>query len=398
MDTFFQNSENFQKAHIGIFVMDVQTGKEIFSRNSNQFFIPASLQKIPTSLAALSLLGKDYLFFTDLEYEGEIKENILYGNVWIRGGGDPTLPLDIVNTWEKALHKKNIFSINGSIFVDASFFETVSVPPSWSFQDIGNYYGAGASSLTIHNNFYIITFQPGVKEGESAKILSLYPPIFDLVYHNEVTTGAAKSGDQVCIFGSEYSPIQFYRGTVPIDVPSFSVKAAIFDPPLFAGRLLQEKIPATNGVKVFRTKNFSKNPANILHCHTSPPLAKIIQDMNLHSINLFAEHLFKAMGEGKSEIGRKRIETFLQSNQIEASIQDGSGLSSTNLWTPKDFVHLLCIIRKSPFFPTIYDSLSEMGKSGTLQKWTSIKNGVIKAKTGSMSHIYNLRGYLFLPL
>ena len=192
---FFQ-TDSFKRAQIGISIVDVETEKEMFSANGEQFFVPASLQKIPLSAAAVAFLGEEYCFSTMLEYEGKItSDGHLQGNIWIRGGGDPTLSLDIFAQWEEAIKREGISKIDGKIYVDASCFETGLASPYWQFGDLGNYYGAGASSLTINQNLYRVTFQPGKKEGDPATVLKIDPPIPYLQIHNEVSTGPAGSGD-----------------------------------------------------------------------------------------------------------------------------------------------------------------------------------------------------------
>lgn len=84
----FCQTEEFQRAHIGICVLDLNTQELVYQRNAEQFFTPASLMKIPISAAAIAFLGEDYCFTTRLEYEGVIdREKTLQGNLWVRGGG-----------------------------------------------------------------------------------------------------------------------------------------------------------------------------------------------------------------------------------------------------------------------------------------------------------------------
>lgn len=389
---FFTGTENFRMAHIGIYIVDVETGEELYAHNSEQFFVLASLQKIITSAAALALLGEDYCFKTDLEYEGRIdRKGILHGNVLVRGGGDPTLSLDIFPRWEEALKKEGIHKIDGKVLVDTSCFENALASPYWLFQDLGNYFGAGASALTVHQNLYRITFQPGKKEGDPAKVVKIDPEIPNLVYHNEVTTGPARSGDQVYIYGMEYSPVQFYRGTVPLDKPAFTVKASIPDPARFCAEALCSRVPASEGIEVGRTEREYK----LINRTESPPLKEMLQLMNKQSVNLYAEHLLKAMGNGTSADGAVKMGHFLKKRNIPSQVRDGSGLSRTNYITPKGFAILLREIRTSPLYQSLYASFPEIAE-GTLESFPEISKASLKAKTGSMSDVYNLGGYLTL--
>ena len=394
-DCFSQKLE-FQRAHIGIYVLDLSTQKPIYQRNAEQFFTPASLMKIPTSVVAVALLGEDYRFTTSLEYEGHIDhEKTLEGNLWIRGGGDPTISLTSLLQWEADL-QSFITKINGTLFIDTSCFETTLASRSWSFEDLGNYYGAGASGLTLNQNTYYITFQPGEKENDPTTVIKIDPPIPNLTFYNEVTTGPAGSGDQVCVFGSEYSPIQFYRGSIPIDQTSFTVKAAIPDPALLCGLLLSKQLKPTKGIKLIREKNTSIPQQTVIARYKSVSLKELLQPMNQFSINLYAEHLLKAIGQGNSKEGTKCIESFLKDLHIPSQVHDGAGLSRTNLLTPKGMVALLSHIKSSDAYLPIYISLPELNQTGTLCFFPKISHAHLRAKSGSMSNIYNLAGYITL--
>lgn len=394
LDECFTNSEMFQRAHIGICIVDLETEEIIYARNSEQFFVPASLQKIALSVAALSSLGKDYAFYTDLSYEGTVDaQGVLKGNVWIKGGGDPTLDLSIFNEWHECLKKAGINSIKGKIIVDASFFEKAMASPFWLFEDLGNYFGAGVSSLNIHKNLYHITFKPGQKEGDLTTVVKIDPPIPYLIFHNEVRTGPPGSGDQAYVFGSEYSFTQFYRGTIPIDQEMFTIKAAMPDPALFCAMTLAQKVDASEGAEVVRDKiNASLTP---LYHKKSPSLTKILEDLNCYSINLYAEDLLKAIGIGSRSQGICHMQACLKQLDIPIHVKDGCGLARGNLITPQGFVKLLCLIRKDPLYQPIYASFPYIGQ-GTLKLFPPIAKASLKAKDGSMSMIANLGGFLKL--
>jgi len=394
---YFTSTEAFKRAHIGILVIDPETGQELYTSNADQYFIPASLQKIVSSAAAIAMLGDDYRFQTDLEYDGTIEQGILHGNLWIRGGGDPTLSLDIFSKWQEALEHAGIKQLDGKIIVDTSCFETALASPYWLFEDLGNYFGAGASALTINRNLYRITFQPGAHVGDPAIVVKTDPPMPHLTIYNEVTTGPAGSGDQAYVFGSEYSPVQFYRGTIPIDAPIFTIKAAIPDPALFCAKHLSQHIMPAQGIEMIRTKHVENLPRKSLYQHRSAPLGDLLREMNAHSINIDAEHLFKALGAGTAQRARSQIEKYLKDLGIPALVKDGAGLARNNLITPRGYAVLLSLIRKSPLYAAVYDSFPEAGCSGTLKGFPKLSKTRLRAKDGSMSNNFNMGGYLTLP-
>ncbi len=390
----FCQSERFKRAHAGYCIIDIETGAEIGSQNGEEFFVPASLQKIAMSVAALAILGKEHRFTTRLEYQGNIDaEGVLHGDIWIQGGGDPTLSLDVISEWASAIRQKGIRKVDGKILVDASYFETALASPFWFFEDLGNYFGPGACGLSINKNMYKITFQPGANEGDPATILKTDPPLPDLVAHNEVTTGPAGSGDRVYVFGMEYSPVQFYRGTVPIDQPSLTIRAAMPDPPRFCAASLCNQIEATQGIG--RSKCYEKT--ELLSQKESPALEKILEEMNLYSVNLHAEHLLKTIGNGSLKEGAKILESFLNNLGIPAIVRDGSGLARTNMLTPRGFATLLREIRKNPLYQSLYATFPQPGREGSLKAFLPLQGAQLRAKTGRMGQIGNLGGYLILP-
>lgn len=396
LDELFKSSEAFQRAHVGICILDVETEEEVYASHAEQFFVPASLQKIPLSVTAFSILGNDFRFETTLAYEGVIDEQgVLRGNLLVQGGGDPTLSLTIFDEWEESLKKHGLHSIEGKIIVDTSIFETAMASPFWYFEDLGNYFGAGACGLTINKNSYKITFKPGKKEGDPATVLQIDPPIPYLTFQNEMATGAAGSGDQAYVFGSEYSPVQFYRGTVPLDHETFTIKAAIPDPALFCGMTLAAKIHASKGVEVVKTKRSHTPQSHVLHQKQSPPMKQILEDLNHFSINLYAEHLLKTIGHGVATQGLKKMEAFLKESAVPAHVRDAAGIARTNLITPKGFSKLLCAIRKNPLYEPVYASFPLTGQ-GNLASFPLVPYASIRAKTGRMNMTCNLGGYIKL--
>ena len=80
----------FQNAIIGILAVD-DNGKVVAEWNSNMPMLTASTMKTISTGVGLAYLGKDFRFSTKIAYTGEIKDNALEGNLYIIGGGDPTL-------------------------------------------------------------------------------------------------------------------------------------------------------------------------------------------------------------------------------------------------------------------------------------------------------------------
>ena len=370
---------------VSIYAVDGRDNKVLREQNSGKSLIPASCMKVVTTGAALHLLDPEMRFETRLEYEGTIDpDGTLHGNLIILGGGDPCLGSgkwkEQLGIWGMAVSQLGIKKIAGKVIGDASKWEKAMAVPSWTWEDLGNYYGAGASALSFHENSYSLTFKPGAKEGDPTEILSLDPPLPDLLLINEVTTGPAHSGDRACIYGAEFLPMQSVRGTIPAEVPSFTIRGAIPDPASTVAALLTQELKEL-GISVERCF-FARTLPTLIHTTHSPPLKEIVYWTNQKSINLYAEHLLKKMGEGSTDAGVKAVTAFWESQGIDLAgfhMADGSGLSRKNCVTAKQMVSILLKMKESKVFPLFLRSLPDQTRC--------------KAKSGYMSQVRGLVGY-----
>src|SRR3569832_445036 len=198
---------DLEHASISAYAVDCKTGNVVLNIEGDKSRMPASCMKVVTAAAALHLLGPGYQFKTELMIEGPIDHGVLNGNVIIRGGGDPCLGSDRtsagwekqIETWVAALQEKGITAIEGEVIGDDAAWEKAQAPSSWAWEDLGNYYGAGASALSFNENKTVVTFKPGAEVGAPAQLLSVIPSSENFVVQNEVTTGAIGSGDRACI-------------------------------------------------------------------------------------------------------------------------------------------------------------------------------------------------------
>ena len=364
---FSEDTCALDHATVGFYAVESDTGRVLQEKNSDLSLIPASCMKIVTTAAALHLLGADYRFETVLEHDGLIDQTkTLHGNLYIRGGGDPCLGSDRIPgnlSWEKqievwadAIQKLGIQRIEGKVIGDATKWEKALAVPSWAWEDLGNYYGAGACALSFHENCYSLFFKPGSKVGENASILRTDPPVPTLILQNEVKTGPEGSGDGACIYGSEFSFIQFIRGTIPAGVNEFAIRGAIPDPAACCADLLSKQL-SERGVIIAQQDLEGQSQRVAFHTTHSPKVQEIVHWTNQKSINLYAEHLLKKMGEvvyndGSTTSGTKAVTAFWNSQNINLegfNMVDGSGLSRKNLITAKQLVEILLTMKKSNF-------------------------------------------------
>jgi len=385
-------ADAWDHATVSAYAVHMGTGEVLIDENSNKSLIPASCLKVVTTAAALHILGPESKFQTDLTIDGVIEEGTLKGNLIILGGGDPCLGSGAswekqIETWVEAVQKKGVKKIDGKVIGDASLWEKALAAPSWEWEDLGNYYGAGACALTFHENNYSVFFKPGKKEGEETAILRTEPVITTISLQNEVRTGPIGSGDRACIYGAEFSPVQHLRGTIPLGVNEFAIKGSIPDPADFCAKLLENALQK-RGIAVGNQLIAQGKKRTVLHTTFSPPLKEIVHQTNQKSVNLYAEHLLKKIGqqvlnEGSTNAGAKAIVDYWKKEKIDLegfNMVDGSGLSRKNLVTAKQLVSMLLKMKKSEHFPIFLESLPQ-------------KSEQIRAKSGSHSLLRGYTGY-----
>jgi len=418
------NHPDMKHAAIGIHVTEVATNKTLATHNTDLSLIPASAMKVITTATALSVLGKDYRFKTVIEYDGTIENGTLNGNLYIKGSGDPTLGSydlegvdtlgTLLNAIANAVKAKGIKEITGKIIGDGTHYESAVSAASWSWYDMGNYYGAGVSGLNVLENLYYIEFQLGTTLNEPPKIKKVYPSIPNLSIVNEVRSAAKGSGDKSYIYGAPRTYNRFIRGTLPIGGTSFTIKGSIPDPPYFLAYQLHQHLRKT-GIKTsgltttqleLNRENAKRNGKRIaLYTIPSPPLSAIVNRANTYSVNLYCESLVKAIGhkqsnQGTYEAGIKAIQEFWKGRGVNTEgwfMEDGSGLSPRNGITAKQLTTIMAKIAKDTnLYPVFKVSLPVAGVSGRLSymlKGTPAA-GKVRTKSGFMGRVRSYTGYV----
>ncbi|SHI62278.1 D-alanyl-D-alanine carboxypeptidase / D-alanyl-D-alanine-endopeptidase (penicillin-binding protein 4) [Tangfeifania diversioriginum] len=407
--------ENYKHATAGIHIVDLSSGEEVYALNSDKLMIPASTMKLVTSAAALQILGPDYRFQTKIGYTGEIVDATLQGDLVVIGGGDPALGSEYFTThyyqpnflqsWAEQVNAAGIKRVEGNLVLDGSLYDSEKIPPKWIWEDIANYYGAGASALTAYDNLFRITFRSPRKANQPTEIVAVYPKVGGLTFKNEVLSSNINR-DRAFVFGSPLDGKRVIRGTIPKNRSAFTIKASNpFPEQMLADNLWQQLNNAgifISGNVVF--KKVSAHKFQNIYIQESPQLAEIVRVLNIESVNLFTEHLVKQIAVETNEIGNRedglqQITDFYRKNNFDTNqivMEDGSGLSHFNLVTPQFFTHLLSYMANSEqIFPVFENSLPSAGE-GTLYQFDpeNFSEESLLAKSGSMTRVRCYAGYL----
>lgn len=430
LHAFSQNPEQILKqlvsqsylkhAGISLEVLDLSNNQSILNYQANLAIPPASTIKLWSTATAYEVLGADYRPQTRLYTDGTIEAGVLTGNLFIRGGGDPTIGSmyfgehhpTALQPLVDLLKKAGIHTIKGQIIADAHEFGYLSVPDYWAYADLGNYYGAGTSGLVIYDNMVDYYFKTSAN-GQPA-ILSHTFPIVDSLQLLNMIVSAPIHGDNSYIYGAPYQWQRMAVGKLPVNQSSFKVKGSLPDPEQqFAKELFlycsQQGLSAQGGWDFMRRRwmlgNDKVNYSQLkeIGIHRGMTVHDIATLTNHKSINLFAEQLlcltgYQQNGDGSTENSAKKMERFWN-NQMDikgAFFHDGSGLSRANAVSAAHFCRLLSYMQKSNQKDAFLQSLPIAGQSGTIASLCKNQagSGRIYAKSGTMNKIKSYAGYL----
>jgi serine-type D-Ala-D-Ala carboxypeptidase/endopeptidase (penicillin-binding protein 4) len=425
VQAFSQNTDVFhQKAYnhaaVSFRVLEVNSAKILTQFQPSLGVTPASVLKLVTTAAALEMLGPDYRFQTKLMYSGYIRDGVLDGDLWIVGGGDPSLgskqvpgePLAFLSEWSEAVRTVGITRIKGRIVADAGMYDDEGVSPYWLWEDLGNYYATGIYGLNVFDNSFRLELKSGAV-GSRPEIVALNPQIPGLTVENHLTA-ASNTIDSAYLYGAPFQNEMRLFGTIPANRESFVIRGQIPDPPTYLAGLFAEKLKQ-NGISIdgealsTRSKPGFETPGPVskteLHTTWSPPLIQLIRIIHEKSDNFYAECLLRQLAviEGSSPAtareGIQIVRDFWKRAGLDVaalSMYDASGLSPNNRVSADFLAELLrYMATKSKNGIQFEASLPLAGKEGTVSgflRGTDLE-GKLRLKSGSNQVVNSYAGY-----
>ena len=394
--------------NMGIEVVDLNTGELLYQRNAERAFIPASNMKLFSDAAALLVLGPDYRFQNQLSTDASSLVNgTLNGSLYLHLSGDPSFTQDHLDGLLSQLSTWGIQTIKGNVVLVSNHSVVNAYAPGIVAKDLTYSYGAPLAPLMLDENRVTVTVNPTFTPGESA-LVELTTPDNSLILDNQVKTHATSKG---C--GIDYRMDQdnhlVVRGCVGVGQWAVQQRIAIRNPLRYAQEMVKlslEKRHITLDGQV--TLGTAPSSSLLLATHASKPINQLMADTLKPSDNLYADSLYlhaAATLQGSPlnwAQAQPVVKNFLQQqtgiNLQTAILTDGSGLSRNDLLTPHQTVILLQFLHDR--FPLAYEYISALpvaGQDGTLQRRLRkpTQQGLVRAKTGSMTGIMSLSGYLY---
>ncbi len=406
-------SKSYEHASISICVVDLNSSKVIAQVNQKQSVTPASVLKMLTTGAALELLGPDFKFETKLLTSGTLENNQLTGDLWIQGGGDPSLgsrqvpgnPEAFLTDWVNAIRKAGIHRIKGRILVDATAFDDEGVSPYWLWEDIGNYYATGIYGLNVFDNSFKLELKSG-SAGTKPEMVGMTPYILGLSIENHLLA-ANNDQDSAYLYGAPYQYEMRLFGTMPANRNSFTIRGQLPDPSTYlASRFKEEltKAGITVDGEALSTRLLTDKPSSnsTTVCRTkSVPLSQIIRIIHEKSDNFYTECLLRQLARtttnkpGSAREGIRVVKTFWQKKGLDPSalsMYDACGLSPNDRISAELLARVLSLMASNTEFE---QSLPLAGVEGTVSgflKGTPLE-GKLRLKSGSNQVVNSYAGY-----
>lgn len=425
------DAPSFGSALWGIQVLDLRTGQVLYARNADHSFVPASNVKLLTTAAALDRLGPRYRYRTPVYVDGPIRNGVLHGNLIVRGSGDPTLgghhqrddAVRVFQRWADSLRQRGVRHIEGDIIGDDASFDETPLGTGWSWDDLSYDYAAEIGGLVFNENTVDLTVT-GREPGTPARV-TWRPHRTDFVtVVNRTRTVPRDSatdeeyerplGTNTIHVTSRVHPGQSEDEAIAVTEPTRYFTHVLREVLLRAGISVDGRPVDVDQLSI--TPDYDDEALRPVASYQSPPLREILRTLNHESKNLYAEQLLRTLAveappdttakdlpDGSSPLGVEAVRWSLADAGLDTSrihLVDGSGLSRHNLVPPRSMIRLLEYVwtEASPATRSaFYDSLPTAGEGGTLEyrfRGTAPARGRMRAKTGTLSHVSALSGYV----
>ena len=424
----------------GIFavkIVSLDTGDVIFEQSANKFVRPASNMKLYTVAAALDRLTPDYHFITSVYAKEKADKGTIKGDLIIYGRGDPSFAARFnngdyfkgINDLAERIVAAGVKRVKGDLVGDESYFNGAPLGSGWEWEDLTWAYGAQVSALTVNDNAIDLTVKPGEKVGAPVLITS-GPPATFMTVANRATTSARGSKSNLQIYRGLGANTLEIAGSVPLGDNGWTGSVAIPDSALAFVTMLKDSlmkrgvkidgrvrtIDGRSGASIVPNPSIVSAPATNVSSRPMPfeiaslqsPAFNVIAANTLKpSQNLYTEIILRTIGKITStnpnqtneDAGLIVVRDFLRqaaARESDLALNDGSGLSRNDMITANATVQLLTFMSKHKYFAQFRDALPIAGVDGTLR--TRMRGtpaeGNLRAKTGSLSSVASLSGYV----
>ncbi len=416
-----------QRTLSGIFASDVTRtatgivvvagdGKTLFSRRGTVAVAPASTLKLVVAASALAALGPQHRFETRFVADAPPAEGgDLRGNLWLVGGGDPTLESQDLKNGVGVLSRSGVERVDGTLEVDNSAFSGPEQNPQWEPDDLTYDYAAGTSAISLDQN--VVEFDVTPNPSGGAATVRPVPPNASITFTGRIATVPSGYNSYLTIdrklelpsVSRDPAKAPEPRNVYVLDGQIAQGAMQVFYKPVLglpgyvggavASMLAERQIGLSGGYRAGTAPPL----ATTLWAHHSAPLADIVHEMLVNSNNHTAETLLRTLGEQSGHPGtdsagvgfEKRVLDHLGVPHDKMRVYDGSGLAPSDRIEPQTLAKLLALVSRGPSGDVYIRSLPRVGIEGTVKHHDlHAALGRARAKSGHIENVNGLAGVL----
>jgi D-alanyl-D-alanine carboxypeptidase/D-alanyl-D-alanine-endopeptidase (penicillin-binding protein 4) len=399
-------------ASTAVVVQEVGAPRPAVSLNAEAPMNPASVMKLLTTFAGLELLGPAYRWRTDAYAVGALREDVLEGDLLLRGYGDPKLTFESFWLLLRALRDRGLREVRGDLVLDRSHFDTPPHDAARFDAEPLRPYNVGPDALLL--SFKAVRFQ-FVPDSERNKVIvsaQPRPESLDVVSVVRLTNGPC--GDWREKLRADYrvaaAPAPrsraLFTGEYAASCGERNWSVSLLSHRDFVGGVFRQLWPELGGVLAGGVREGRAPPeAKLLYSHESAPLAEIVRDINKFSNNVMARQLYLTLGAeasrppARNDKSLAAVRAWLSQKGLEIPelvIENGSGLSRIERISAQNLAALLLAAFRSPVMPEFVSSLPVVAVDGTLRKRMKGESvaGQAHIKSGTLAEVRAWAGYV----
>jgi D-alanyl-D-alanine carboxypeptidase/D-alanyl-D-alanine-endopeptidase (penicillin-binding protein 4) len=394
----------------GIAVHSLDRNERLFELNAHALLVPGSLAKIVAAATAADAVGWDFRYETALLAAGTIAGGVLRGDLIVAGSGDPSIGGrggDDITAWNGAVRTAGIRRIDGRVVGDDDAIDEPRPQLAWTWDDLGYPTGALFGALNFNENRSTVTVTPGAAGGPAALTVPSPFDYRDIV--NRVVTGPPGSAPLLWPEQRPGESALTIAGSIPAGARPAVLGVAVGNPTRYFAharlrRLAAAGIPVSGGAVDVddAVPPPQRGQVRVIHIHRSRPLSELVQPMLKDSINLYAEAALRLNvppgvfpdNDAALAAVKQRLESWGVAPAAQQLV-DGSGLSRRDVITADALLVVLRRLHATGSSPAIA-ALPIAGVDGSLasRMRATAAEGNVRAKTGTMSNIRSLAGYV----